>query len=172
MRVSERGFSLLQLLAVLAIASFVMLIAMPPFRELQESLRRDAAARRLLTDLRGTRSRAVTTGWQTRFVGSGATGAYRMLGRSSSAVAWPDDDVATFSSDTQIATEWVGLEAIFSGVQLAPVNVAATDPFWISFDSRGVPFESSSGFNPLAVTGHDGEFRLLRVSSTGRATLE
>jgi type II secretory pathway pseudopilin PulG len=156
---------------VVSILGIMAVIGLPLFTATLQTSRLDAAARQIMSDLQEARSRATLTGWQYRIVGYKIGGGspyenqYRLVGRNSSAVAWPADNSGVFESATQMGGPWINIDTLYSGVRLNPQD--GNPSFWVSFDPRGVPFEISAGFSPLRVTHETGTTRSVRVSSVG-----
>jgi prepilin-type N-terminal cleavage/methylation domain-containing protein len=163
----QRGFSMIEVLVAVTIGGLIVLAGVPAMTNLVQRSRLDTATRELLSDVREARSRAITTGWEFSVIGFHATtggswrNQYRLIGRRSGAVAWPDTDDAPFSSATQFAGAWVDLTSRHSGVSLQP---SATS-FTLTFGPRGTP-TSTSGFAPLVVA-NDNATRSLTVSTSG-----
>jgi prepilin-type N-terminal cleavage/methylation domain-containing protein len=175
-RTQTRGFSVLELMIVVAIFAILTGIAMPRFTGLLNNYRRDAATQQLTGDVRRARTEAIRTGWQYRIFGfnSGATSAfknqYRIQARRSGAVAWPGDTVAAFQSSTQIAGAWVDFTRLFPGVTLNPDD--DTERFWVSFDARGVRIELDDSFDPLYVVNKTGASKLVNVATVGSVKIQ
>lgn len=136
---------------------------------LSDSLRRarfDAAVRTIVTDIRDTRSRAITSGWEYQLVGRETSNQYRILGRSSTAVAWPDLSSAPLETPTQFAGEWVNVGDEFDGVTVDSEQWT----FSVTFDARGAATQSN--FSPLAITnGHD-KSSTITVSAVGGISVQ
>ncbi len=161
------------MLVAITLGAILLAVAVPAYGEIVERVRHSAAVRQVISDVREARSHAISKGWEYRIVGydSDSTTArrnqYRVLARRSSAVAWPDEDVAPFTSDTQHADRWVDVETWFPNV-----NIDTDDPrFEITFDSRGtVP--DPSAFNPMTILSHDGTESRLNISTIGGVRIE
>jgi len=172
----RQGFSLIELMVVVTIATILMAFAMPGFTGLLQSYRRDGALQQIVGDVRRARSEAIMTGWQYRIFGfnSGASSPYknqyRVMARSSGAVAWPDNTAAPVQAATQIARGWVDINALYRGVRLNPSD--GTADFSVAFDARGVRVELDSSFDPLVIAGETGSSRSVRVSAVGSVRTE
>jgi prepilin-type N-terminal cleavage/methylation domain-containing protein len=172
----EKGFSAIESMVVIVIATILMAFVMPNFRGLIQGSRRNGAAELIAADVRKARARAIATGWQYRVYGFNASAAspyknqYRIMGRSSSAAGWPADTVPPMQSATQMAGKWVNIGTLYPGVNLNPVDV--TDHFWIAYDSRGVRIELDPSFDPLVVTNGTGTGRSIRTSAVGSVKIE
>lgn len=168
--VEQRGFSLLEALCAIAIGILLLTIFVSIFLGTLERSRVDAAMREVVSDVRELRSQAITKGWQYRVVGyrDGSTGnhpnEYRVFGRRSSAVAWPNEDGPAFETATQMAGSWTNLAEKYPGVTVS----SAASRFEVSFDSRG----TAPGASAVTVTGHDGRTKTLTVSVTGSVKIE
>ena len=169
------GFSLIELMAAMAIATIVAGIAIPSMVGALKVYRRNAAVSQIMGDVRKARAEAIMTGWQFRIFGfnSGASSAYknqyRIMGRSSTGAGWPADTAASFQSSTQLARAWVDIGTQYRGVRLNPSD--GTADFSVAFDSRGVRIELDS-FDPLVVAGESGPNKSLRISAVGSARIE
>jgi prepilin-type N-terminal cleavage/methylation domain-containing protein len=166
---SRRGFTVMELMVAVALGAILAAMAAPGFVEMVRRGRQFSAVRRVVSDLRDARSRAISTGWEYRVVGYDAdtTGdrpnQYRVLARRSTAVAWPGEEDAPFQSDTQLAARWVDVAAEYPGVRFDSEDTR----FELTFDSRGTAADASDDFNPLRVIGHDGLESSLTVSVVG-----
>jgi type IV fimbrial biogenesis protein FimT len=171
---SNRGFTVIEALFVIALGTLIMALAVPSFVEILAKSRHGSAVRRLVTDVREARSQAITTGWEYRVIGydAGASSSrhnqYRVLARRSTAVDWPDEDVEPFASETQIAGRWVDLASDYPGVG---VDASATR-FEVTFDSRGTAPDAEDAFNPLRLVADDGLSSSLTVSVVGGIRVE
>jgi Tfp pilus assembly protein FimT len=171
----QRGFSVVELLAAIVVATALAFASVPPLVEIVRNSRLKAAARQIAGDLQQARARAVSTGWEYRLTGFGAAASgeyrngYRMLARSSPLQDWPADSTPPSESATQLVGEWVEFDASYPGVA---INEDDADRFAVTFDSRGVPVEKSLNFDPLQVSNKDGGARLVSVSAVGSVTLE
>src|SRR6185295_1181769 len=107
--------------------------------------------------------------WEYRVVGytTKSTGLhasqYRVLGRQSSAVAWPAENAAPFASDTQRAKGWVDVGSQYPGVLLDGPDA----DFLVTFDSRGTAAGAGATFNPVQVLGKNGLTTSITVSVVG-----
>lgn len=75
-RTSQAGFTLLELLVVLAIVAFVSAIAMPSFQRMAPRVEARAVAQTLAADLRRLRSEALLRGQETRLIVDAAAHRY------------------------------------------------------------------------------------------------
>lgn len=163
---------MIELLVAVTIGGLIVLAGVPAMTNLLRRSRVETVTRQVLSDVREARSRAITTGWEFRVVGYHATtggnwsNQYRLLGRRSSAFAWPDDDDAPFSSSNQYAGPWVDVSTQQAGVRLEP---SATS-FTLTFGPRGAP-TSTTGFAPLVVANDDVS-RSLTVSTGGAVSVQ
>jgi len=174
-RHSKRGLTLVELVIAMMVMVILLAVAIPAFMALLQRSQLDAAVRQVMSDVREAQSRATLTGWQYRLIGfdidSGDThkNQYRVVGRSSSAVAWPIETVAAFNSPTpppgatQMAGNWVDVNRMFPDVKLDTSD--ATTRFWVSYDSRGVAFEMNSF--PLNLSHKSGQKQCLGVTAAG-----
>jgi len=176
-QVGRRGYTLIELVVVVGIIIVMTLAALPFFTSMMKSSRLDAATRQLAGDVREARSKATQTGWQYQIKGFNVGGGssyknqYRMLGRSSSGVAWPSDTGPNIQSSTQLAGPWINLNQLYSGVRLNS-SIAGTS-FYVSFDSRGVAFEWSPTSDPwMTLTQQSSGSRYLRITSAGSVKIQ
>ena len=175
MRESKRGLTLVELAIAMMVIVILLAVAIPAFQALLQRSQLDAAVRQIMSDVREVQSRATLTAWQYQLVGyendSGSPfrNQYRVIGRSSSAVAWPVDTVAAFNfptlppGATQMAGNWVNVNTMFPDVKLDTAD--ATNRFWVSYDSRGVAFQINSF--PLNISHKSGQKRCLGVTAAG-----
>jgi prepilin-type N-terminal cleavage/methylation domain-containing protein len=173
----QAGFSLVELLIVIALGALVLLTALPAFADILRNVRRNGAVRHLVSDIREARGRATMSGWEYRIVGykdgSGAnSNRYRTFGRSSTAVAWPAENVAPFASATQVAEPWVDIDDLYAGIRLEPNNGVAFPRFELTFDSRGAATMTNSCFDPFQVLGQTEGATSIRVSTVGGVRAE
>lgn len=176
-RIRERGSSFAQLLVVVAIVGIMSLVAVPMFKTIFSRAQADGAALEIAAAAREARWKAVSQGWQFRVQGYGkqATATlrnqYRLLARSTTAVAWPADTSSPFTSTTQYAGPWFNLKQQFNGVDVNPSSSANGGRFLVSFDSRGVAFENEV-FAPLTLTSSSGKTRTLTISTSGNVQIQ
>jgi prepilin-type N-terminal cleavage/methylation domain-containing protein len=167
----RQGFSVLELLIVMAVGLIMTGIVLPNFMKMLRSYRRDAAVNQIVGDLRKARAEAIRTGWQYRIYGFnyGSTNPfknqYRVLGRSSAGAGWPGGTVAAFQNATQMAGSWVDMNKLYPGVRLNPSDTS--DDFWVAFDSRGVRIELEASFNPLSVVNAPETAKSVSVATVG-----
>jgi prepilin-type N-terminal cleavage/methylation domain-containing protein len=171
------GFSLTEVLIVVAVGGLVLLTALPAFANILRGVRHDAAVRQLVSDIREARGRATMSGWEYRIVGYADGGGadanrYRILGRSSGAVAWPDVDDASFASATQRADDWVDVAALYPGNRLEPNNGGSEPLFLLTFDARGAAAMSNDCFDPFQIVGPEDVTTSIRVSPVGGVRAE
>jgi Tfp pilus assembly protein FimT len=178
--IGRGGYTLAELLVVVGIFIALTAIGLPFFSAMMQNSRLDAATRQLAGDVRGARSLATQTGWQYQIVGFNVGGGstyrnqYRMLGRSSSAVAWPANTGLNFNfptppaGATQMAGPWINFNQLYQGVSLNPS--VSTQSFYVSFNSQGVAFESMNF--PLTFTLQSGGSRQVTVTSVGGVTIQ
>lgn len=182
-QVGRKGYTLIELVVVVGIISVMAIVGLPFFTAMMQNSRLDAAVRQLAGDVRGARSLATQTGWQYRIFGGNAGGSasyksqYRLMGRSSTAVAWPADTSPNFNfptpsaGATQMAGPWINFNQLYPGVSLNP---SISNPsFYVSFDSRGVAFEWNPTSDPwMSVTPPSGSSRQLRITSAGSVKIQ
>lgn len=172
--IKPAGFTLVELVVV-GIIVVMMAVGLPYFSSMIKGSRLDGATRQLASDVREARSRATLTGWQYKIFGykygGGGSNAnqYRILGRSSSAVAWPSDTAQNFQSSTQMAGPWVNFTEEYPGVQLNAASGYAS--FYVSFNSMGITFENNN-FNPLQITSDAGGSKSVTVTAAGGVKIQ
>jgi prepilin-type N-terminal cleavage/methylation domain-containing protein len=172
----QRGYSLAEVVIVVAIGGILLLTALPALSNILRESQLDAAVRQLVGDLRDARMQATMSGWEYRLAGHAAGSAdahrnqYRMLGRSSTGVAWPAISAAPFQSATQLAGEWIDMESRHPGTRLEPGGGAAA--FDLTYNSRGAATASGTTFSPFVISGRADSSKSIRVSVTGGITLE
>ena len=176
-RHGDRGVTVIEMLVAVAIGALIIMIAVPAFRAMMDRQRLDTATRQMVNDLWNARSKAVATGWEYKIIGFGNTSTdtkknqYRLLGRSSSAVAWPADTVAAFTSTTQSAGAWTDLSQLQTGIQFTPGGGGTNARFEIAFNPAGGLSVNSGDFNPFTVT-MSGTVKTIRVSVVGGVTAQ
>jgi Tfp pilus assembly protein FimT len=166
---SRPGLTLVELAMATMVLIVLLGIAIPAFYSMLQRSQLDAAVRQVTSDVREARSRATLAGWQYRLLGFDNDSAspyknqYRLLGRSSTAVAWPADTVAAFTSATQMAGTWIDVNELYPGVRLDTSD--ATNRFYVSFNSQGGAFETNSF--PLEVGHQSGQRQCLGITAAG-----
>jgi Tfp pilus assembly protein FimT len=170
--VKQQGFSLAELTLALAIGMMVLAIGIPSMSEALRRSRLNGATRQLVSDVRDARARATMRGWEFRVVACAPNAQqnanrYRLIGRSSAAVAWPDVSVAPFQSATQSADIWRNIDRDYTGVTLAPRNGAVEPICTVTFNSQGAATISNSCYDPFELVGSTGDRRSVRVSTSG-----
>ncbi len=173
---SGRGYTLVEILIAVVMGAILAGLTIPAFLSFMQRNRLDAAVGQLVEHVREARSRATMTGWEYKVLGFNYGGGgsyknqYRLMARSSSAVAWPADTVAPFQSATQMAGVWVNFDTAYPGVRVNPSD--GTPRFWVSFNSRGVAYDIDGSFQPLQVTYQSGSSRNVRVYTSGTIRIE
>jgi general secretion pathway protein H len=94
---SDKGFTLMELLVVVAVTAVIALIATPAFFELQRTAQYKEAAREIAATLRDARARAVSQNFQHSVCFEVSSNSYMLVRGSCS--TWPDAnaDWRTFS---------------------------------------------------------------------------
>lgn len=169
------GFTLVELVVVVGIIVVMMAVGLPYFSSMIKGSRLDGASRQLVGDVREARSRATLTGWQYKIFGFkyGGGGAnpnqYRIVGRSSTSVAWPSDTAQSFQSSTQMAGAWIDFTHEYPGVQLNASSGYAS--FYVSFNPLGVAFEINN-FSPLQITSDSGGSKSVTITPAGGVKIQ
>lgn len=178
-RLGNKGVSLVELVAAVAVLALLAGVAMPTFLTMVRRSQVDAATRQILSDVNRARSVAITTGWEYKFFGYNANAPspfanqYRFLARSTAAVGWPADTAAPFTNATQIAGPWVNLNNEYPGALINPGDIGGQARFWVAFNARGVRIELDNSFNPMVVTDGGGAVtNTLNVSLPGIVTIQ
>lgn len=165
------------MLVALAIAGLILLIAVPAFTTVLDRSRLDIVTRQMANELRTARSKAITTGWEYKVIGFGSASTnamrnrYRLLGRRTSAVAWPLDTDGPFTSTTQFAGPWSALSIDASNLQLLPGGSGADARFEITFNALGGINASTGDFAPFQVRVKN-DVASIRVSVVGGVTTQ
>jgi type II secretion system protein H len=146
-----RGFSLVELLLVLALIGVLAAIAAPSFTGWIRSIRASSAADRLAADLALARVIAVRDGWTTSLRIEGA-GVYQIT----------RDDVNGAPVDVLLETD---LRDDYPGVNVSPSGTR------IAFDSRGI-LRSAGDWDTTIIIYHNGGYERLTVSQVGRVLRE
>jgi prepilin-type N-terminal cleavage/methylation domain-containing protein len=173
---SERGYTLVEILVATVMLAIIAGIAIPSFLAFTQRSKLDAAVRQIVEDVREARSRASLRGWQYRIYGFnyGAASAYknqyRLMGRSSSAVAWPAETANPFQTATQMAGVWTNMNTTYPGVRINPAD--GTLHFWVAFDARGVAIDVDDSFRPLQVTHQTGGTMSVSVTTAGGVRIQ
>jgi len=176
-RSAQRGVTAIEIIIALAIGGLVLAIGVPAFTNVLDRSRLDGATRQLSGDLWNAHSKAITTGWEYKLIGFGDSSSdpkrnqYRLLGRRSTAVAWPSDSDEPFTSATQSAGRWTDLSTQSKGVQLLPGGGGANARFEIAFNARGALSVNTGDFSPFQLRVKDSTKRI-RVSVVGGVTVE
>ena len=89
-----RAFSLIELMLVVAIMGIIAAIATPRYALAVDRYRADAAARRIVADIRWTHSRAIAVGGPRTLAFTSGKSAYSVAGESD-----PDHPAAAFAVD-------------------------------------------------------------------------
>jgi prepilin-type N-terminal cleavage/methylation domain-containing protein len=169
MRQSKPGLTLVEIVMAAMILAIFIAIAIPAFQAMLQRSQLDAAVRQIMSDAREAQSRASLTGWQFRLVGfdkdssNAFKNQYRLLGRSSAAVAWPADSSPNISTATQLAAQWVNVNSVYPGVKLDTSD--ATNRFYVTFNAQGAAFEINSF--PLEVSHTNGEKKCVGATAAG-----
>lgn len=174
---SQRGVSVVGMIVALAIGGMILLIAVPAFTRAIDRSRLDIATRQLANDLRNARSKAITTGWEYKLIGFGnpSTNAmrnrYRLLGRRTSASAWPLDTTSVFTTTTQSAGPWTDPATVDTSLQLLPGGAGADSRFEIGFNSLGAVSVATGDFTPFQIRVK-GDLASIQVSVVGGVTTQ
>jgi prepilin-type N-terminal cleavage/methylation domain-containing protein len=169
MRQSKPGLTLVEIVIAIMVIVVLLAIAIPAFYTMLQRSQLDAAVRQFISDAREAQSKASLTGWQYRLIGfdKDSTNAfknqYRLVGRSSSAVAWPADTSPNFTSATQMAAQWVNVGTVYPGVTLDTSD--ATNRFYVSFNAQGAAFEINSF--PVEVSHTSGQKQCIGATAAG-----
>jgi type II secretory pathway pseudopilin PulG len=167
------GFTLPDLVVACSIMATLSMMAIPVFNSAMSNSQLDGAARRLMSDLREARSRAVTTGWRFRIVANDSTvsgtyrNQYRIEGKSAGAcdnTGWPAETWGVTSSSTIWVGPWVDLKTQYPDITLAPLGGSGT--FSVCFDGKGIA-TFPGGLSGVQVTSKAGVTRSLQVSTAG-----
>jgi len=94
----EKGFSLLEVLVVIGIATIVMSVMLPNLSGFMRTYRRDGVIDRVVGDLRSARTKAITSGWQYRIMGFNEGPGIRT---KTSTGLWQEDRLQTGGRRTQ-----------------------------------------------------------------------
>ncbi len=171
-----RGYTLVEILIAMVTLAILSGLSIPGFTGFVQRSRLDGATREIVNDVREARAKATMTGWQYRILGYNYGGGnslknqYRLMGRSSGAVAWPSDTAAPFESATQMAGVWKNIGTLYPGVTINPEDT--TPRFWVSLNAQGQAFEVDDSFNPLRVTHQSAGTRSLTLAFVGSIRIQ
>ncbi len=146
------GFSLVELLLVLALMGVLAAIAAPSFTGWIRSIRTSSAADRLAADLALARVTAVRDGWTTSLRIDGQ-GVYRIT--RDDALGEPVDVL----SETDLRRDYPGVNVSPSGTRIA-------------FDSRGIVRSGGGDATTTLIVYQSGGYETLTVSAVGRVLRE
>jgi prepilin-type N-terminal cleavage/methylation domain-containing protein len=139
-RFHGRGFSLIELVAVMSVAAILAAVAIPAMSS-TTSMRRKSAAAQLARDLRLARDLSLTTGRRSWVSFNTGAESYSLLlepvgnpGRTQS-VAWTDPASGRAFQQVFGTSEW-------AGITIDNLNVDGGGS-WIGFDSLGRPVNSN-----------------------------
>ncbi len=176
----NKGFSLIELMAAVAVVALLIGVAAPSFLTMIQGNQVDAGTRRLLADVHRARSQAITTGWEVKILGfnagagNGFANQYRLLARANNLTAWLPDLAAPTTpplTPTQIAGQWVNMNNEYRGVSL---NVGDPSPrFWVTFNARGIRIDQDNSFQNMTISDGSGTVtRSMSVSLPGIVTIQ
>jgi len=179
-RLGNKGVSLIELVAAVAVLALLVGVAMPRFQTMVRRSQVDAATRHILSDVNRARSLAITTGWEYKFFGynsdapSPFANQYRFLARNPAGGVWPADAAAPIQSPTQIAGQWVNLSNIYPGALINPGDTGGQARFWVTLNARGVRIDVDNSFDPMNVRSDSvgAVNRSLSVSLPGIVTIQ
>ena len=180
-RLGNKGVSLIELVAAVAVLALLVGVAMPSFLTMMRRSQVNAATRHILSDVNRARSLAITTGWEYRILGfnvdapSPFANQYRFLARANNTIDWTlFETVAPFQSPTQMAGPWVNLNNEYPGALINPGDTGGQARFWVAFNARGVRIERDVSFNPLNIRSDSvgAVTRSLNVSLPGIVTIQ
>ncbi len=179
----NKGMSLVELVAAVAVLGLLVGITMPSFLTMMRRSQVDAATRHILSDVQRARSLAITTGWEYRVFGfnsdspSPFANQYRLMARSAGSCCWPADTAAPSApplTPNQIAGPWVNMNNEYPGALINPGDIAGQGLFFVAFNARGVRIELDPSFNPLNIRSDSvgAVTRSLNVSLPGIVTIQ
>ncbi len=147
-----KAFSLVELVIVITIVAIMAAIAIPRYANAIQHYRADLAARRIVTDLAMTRSRANTMSTSQRIIFDVAANQYQIAG-----MADPDRPLSTYTvklSDAPYQAKLVSVD--FGG---------AAD---VSFDGFGVPAKGGA----VVIQAGDIQRKVILDAGTGKAVVQ
>jgi prepilin-type N-terminal cleavage/methylation domain-containing protein len=171
-RLDQKGFTLIEMMIVIAIMMIMSLIAFPAYTRMSAHNRLNSAARTLLADIRGTRELAIKEGWQYGILYNSAT-QYQVI---RSAMPTFVDAVASGGTVfTVIVTRDLTSSNLgYWGVSIAvPVNMpvfqrSGTVSRWNS----GTNGYSNAAPDPVQLTNGIGENRTVSVGVMGYSQIQ
>ena len=179
----QKGFTIIELLLVVAILAILGKLSMPYFTATIESYRLNGAARRVAGDLRLAQSLAVSQGGIYGWHWGGDPNAISPPGASFSRVekdtgtacSWPA--VAdTMTTNANVITNWTDLTKELTGITIVSVkdNTPATIG-GVAFDSRAAPANPCTAVAyPLTITirNTSGTTRTVTVQNAGGVRIQ
>ncbi|HEV8664102.1 MAG TPA: hypothetical protein VGT06_13325 [Candidatus Methylomirabilis sp.] len=160
------GYTVIELAITVAVALVLIAVALPLIGTTMENHRLNGAVRRLMSDTRDARSRAVSFRWQYRIFGYGDTSGtrpnqYRIEGRTgTTAFPAPSTD-GPFKTATQEAGLWVNLPGDYAAIRVNPGGAAT---FEVIFDEAG---SVTSALSAITIQRGTGESRTLQPYRPG-----
>lgn len=159
------GYTIVEIWITLVVALTLMAVALPLFGSAMDHHRLNGAVRRVVSDARLARSKAVSTRWRYRIFAYGDTSAtrpnqYRIEGTSTAAFPAPSTD-GPLATSTQEASRWINLSAEYTGIRINPGGAATFD---IAFDEAG---NVTSLLTPITIQRGTGDSRTVQPHRPG-----
>ncbi|MCI0372590.1 MAG: GspH/FimT family pseudopilin [candidate division NC10 bacterium] len=161
---SDRGFTLGELLAVIAVVAILGGLAIPLFLRTVQTYRLEGAAQKIAGDLRYAQSLAIAQGVLYRLHSGDdppgtEPGRYRLEQSTNGGTSW------------NAVTVWYALSSEFQGAGIASIRDSAGIPvtvYEVRFNSRGVCVNPGAVTYPInIVTSAEAGTRTIQVTRTG-----
>ena len=178
--VNQKGFSLAELMIVLALVAVLATASTSYLIAALHTYQLNGAVRSLASDIRRTRSLAVTNHGTMGVHWGGdlsppATRTYRIERNTGTTCSWPAD-TDTAESNSSVITNWSDLSLTFSGTDILSVEDNGGNSLGgVVFNSRGVSINPCSSVTyPITVTlaNEIGASRSFRIASAGTLSFD